>query len=56
MSTNETQIIFGLHSSLAAILNKKRKIKKKIVCTEEVYRKNKELFESFKKIEKKDSK
>ena len=52
MSTTETQIIFGLHSSIAAILNKKRNIKK-IVCTEEVYRKNKELFESLKKIEKK---
>tara|TARA_B100000925_G_scaffold162136_1_gene121693 strand:+ start:112 stop:831 length:720 start_codon:yes stop_codon:yes gene_type:complete len=52
MSTTETQIILGLHSSLAAIINKKRKIKK-IVCTEEVYRKNKELFDSFKKIEKK---
>ena len=52
MPKKETQIIFGLHSSIAAILNKKRNIKK-IVCTEEVYRKNKELFESLKKIEKK---
>ena len=52
MPKKETQIIFGLHSSIAAILNKKRIIKK-IVCTEEVYRKNKELFESLKKIEKK---
>ena len=52
MSTTKTQIIFGLHSSLAAIHNKKRNIKK-IVCTEEVYRKNEELFDSLKNIEKK---
>ena len=49
MSANETQIIFGLHSSVAAILNKNRNIKK-IILTEEVLRKNKELFENLKNI------
>ena len=38
MSVNETQIIFGLHSSIAAILNKNRNIKK-IIMTEEVLKK-----------------
>ena len=51
MSANETQIIFGLHSSVAAILNKNRNIKK-IILTEEVLRKNKELFENIKNIKK----
>ena len=50
MSVNETQIIFGLHSSIAAILNKNRNIKK-IIMTEDVLKKNKELFESIKNIE-----
>ena len=45
MSVNETQIIFGLHSSIAAILNKNRNIKK-IIMTEDVLKKNKELFEN----------
>ena len=52
MSANETQIIFGLHSSFAAILNKNRNIKK-IILTEEVLRKNKKLFENIKNIKNK---
>ena len=51
MSANETQIIFGLHSSVAAILNKNRNVKK-IILTEEVLRKNKKLFENIKNIKK----
>ena len=50
MSTKETQIIFGLHSSIAAILNKNRKIKK-IIMTDEVFKRNKTLFENIKNIE-----
>ena len=50
MSANETQIIFGLHSSVAAILNKNRNIKK-IIMTKEVLKKNKELFESIENVE-----
>ena len=50
MSVNETQIIFGLHSSIAAILNKNRNIKK-IIMTDEVFKKNKQLFENVKNIE-----
>ena len=38
MSSKETQIIFGLHSSVAAITNKNRNIKK-IILTEEVLEK-----------------
>ena len=49
MSANETQIIFGLHSSVAAILNKNRNIKK-IIMTDEVFKKNKQLFENVKNI------
>ena len=50
MSVNETQIIFGLHSSIAAISNKNRNIKK-IIMTDEVFKKNKQLFENVKNIE-----
>ena len=49
MSVKETNFIFGLHSSLGAILNKNRTIKK-IVCTAEVYEKNKIFFEKVKNI------
>ena len=51
ISSNETQIIFGLHSSIAAILNKNRNVKK-IILTEEVLRKNNELFDNIKNIKK----
>ena len=51
MSTKETNIIFGLHSSLAAVLNKRRKIKK-IVCTDEVFKRNKTLLNNLVNIEK----
>ena len=50
MSVNETQIIFGLHSSIAAISNKNRNIKK-IIMTDKVFKKNKQLFENVKNIE-----
>ena len=52
MSSKETHIIFGLHSSLSAITNKNRSIKK-IILTEEVLGKNKKIFESITNIEKK---
>ena len=50
MSVNETQIIFGLHSSIAAISNKNRNIKK-IIMTEEVFKKNKQLFKNVNNID-----
>ena len=52
MSSKETHIIFGLHSSLSAITNKNRSIKK-IILTEEVLGKNKKIFESITNVEKK---
>ena len=52
MSSKETHIIFGLHSSLSAITNKNRSIKK-IILTEEVLGKNKKFFESITNVEKK---
>ena len=52
MSSKETHIIFGLHSSLSAITNKNRSIKK-IILTEEVLGKNKKIFESVTNVEKK---
>ena len=52
MSSKETHIIFGLHSSLSAITNKYRSIKK-IILTEEVLGKNKKFFESITNVEKK---
>ena len=52
MSSKETHIIFGLHSSLSAITNKNRSIKK-IIFTEEVLGKNKKIFESITNVEKK---
>ena len=52
MSSKETHIIFGLHSSLSAITNKYRSIKK-IILTEEVLGKNKKIFESITNVEKK---
>ena len=50
MSAKETNFIFGLHSSLEAILNKNRTIKK-IVCTAEVFKKNEISLEKVKNIE-----
>lgn len=52
MSSKETHIIFGLHSSLSAITNKNRSIKK-IILTEEVLGKNKKIFDSITNVEKK---
>ena len=52
MSSKETHIIFGLHSSLSAITNKNRSVKK-IILTEEVLGKNKKIFESITNVEKK---
>ena len=52
MSSKETHIIFGLHSSLSAITNKNRSVKK-IILTEEVLGKNKKFFESITNVEKK---
>ena len=45
MSSKETHIIFGLHSSLSAITNKNRRIKK-ILLTEEVLGKNKKFLKA----------
>ena len=47
MSVNETQIIFGLHSSIAAISNKNRNIKK-IIMTDKVFKKNKQYLRTLK--------
>ena len=52
MSSKETHIIFGLHSSLSAITNKNRSIKK-IILTGEVLGKNKKIFDSITNVEKK---
>ena len=47
MKKNNQQLIFGIHACIAALMNSRRVVHK-IICTEQVFRKYKNLIESKK--------